>query len=713
MKRVLYILLAAVLVASFLPVTAYASSNTSSNLRLIINNQEIVGLDAPPIIQNSRVMVPARAVFEEVGGRVTWNSRQRQITISYGENVLIMTVGQTQAQFNNTHIEIDVPPTIHNGHTLVPLRVAQNFGFYVDWDYVGRAAIVRSPDKSDFVEPESDFYIPEPTSTPDADAHMPTIPTAPGAPTPTPAPPTTPRGQARDVSSAPILPAPNAGTNITRIRSPRETGASAYVIEASSAITDVNHFLLPDNRLVVDIYNAVSSLNGTVRAVSPVSDVRTSQFSRTPNITRVVFELEGAVEYSVSLSYERDILTVAFAANNINSITYNSTTTTDTLHVRGDFQPSVRLSSSGYPRYFTVYLDNASMGAPGMQMPYGVYTSRFVTGQRDRVAYIRVYVEGNRWPAISLTHGTDSVAIVMHRGLTGVRYDFASRELRLSRDVVSMDINQVRYFEEYLVNRYTFTLPAGAAELGLGTLNISDGYIRNVNVRQDIYGNTTIVFETSRVMTFTISETPTDYVITAHLPQEVFPFIVVIDPGHGGRDPGASHHGLVERDLVLSISHMVVEYLNQNPNIRVYMTRNSDVTVANSWRAAFANQMADLYVSIHANAVGGNRPAVNGIETWYMNHSREEALGLSSRQLARNIQRSLINATGATDRGLRSTPNFVVLRDTHMPAALVEVGFLTNREEAAKLACPMYQRRIARAIYEGIVATFESYRPPR
>jgi len=151
---------------------------------------------------------------------------------------------------------------------------------------------------------------------------------------------------------------------------------------------------------------------------------------------------------------------------------------------------------------------------------------------------------------------------------------------------------------------------------------------------------------------------------------------------------------------------MVMEYLNQNPNIRAYMTRHTDVTVANSWRVAFANQMADLYISVHVNAVN-NRPTVTGIETWYLPNARETEF--TSNQLARLIQYRMIMATGAVDRGVKNNRNFMVLRDTNMPAVLLEVGFMTNREEALRLATTQHQRLLARAIYEGIVEAFEAY----
>ena len=682
MKRLTYILVIVAMVAAIFPRITHGTAR----VQLIIDGVELAELDTPPVIISSRVMVPARAVFESVGGSADWDPYSRQITVNYIDSTLIMTVGSTWAWFNGEYIQMEVPPIIINGRTLIPLRFpAETFGFGVDWDPRGPSAIIST---------SGDIIVPD---TPSLDFG--TQPSPPASMT------------ATDISSSPIHAAPHSTTHIVDILCPEETGAAAYIIQASSPITYAEHFLLSENRLVIDIHNALSSLEGPFNRYGPVRRVRYSQFSNAPNITRVVFELRDYVEYSVALSYDRKQLIVAFTVNNISEITTTSNSRSDTISIYGDFQPSVRVSSEGYPNYFTVYIDNARMNAPEHYMPAGVLASRFETGQNNGVAYVRVYVRGE-WPGISLTHSLNSVSVVLSQGLYGVRYDSRARELRLSRDVVTMNLNEVRHIEEYLENRFTFILPAGANGLGVGTLNVADAYIRSINLRVNSAGNTVILFETTRVMAFTLHVTDDEYIIRANLPQEVYDFIVVIDPGHGGRDPGAVHHGIRESELVLTIAHMVMEFINENPNIRGYMTRHTDVAVANTWRAAFANQFADLYVAIHANAVN-NRPNVSGIETWYLRHSREDNLGFTSRQFARIMQRRLINATNAVDRGIKRNSTWIVLRDTQMPAVLLELGFLTNREEAARLASSSHQRRVARAIYEGIVEAFEAYQPDR
>ncbi len=171
---------------------------------------------------------------------------------------------------------------------------------------------------------------------------------------------------------------------------------------------------------------------------------------------------------------------------------------------------------------------------------------------------------------------------------------------------------------------------------------------------------------------------------------------IAIDPGHGGRDPGAiGIGGLREVDVVLPISRQVRDILEQN-GVQVVMTREYDREVDLEPRTQLANRVnADLFISIHANAIDMTRPDVNGIETYYF-HSR------SGQLLAQYIHNSILQTTGAPNRGVREA-RFYVLRHTRMPAVLLEVGFVTGAQDARKLADPAYRSLMAEAIARGIL----------
>ncbi|MDJ0661700.1 MAG: N-acetylmuramoyl-L-alanine amidase [Crocosphaera sp.] len=171
-------------------------------------------------------------------------------------------------------------------------------------------------------------------------------------------------------------------------------------------------------------------------------------------------------------------------------------------------------------------------------------------------------------------------------------------------------------------------------------------------------------------------------------------YTVVIDPGHGGRDPGAiGLRGLQEKRVVLSISAEVARILKQR-GFRVVLTRSGDSFVSLRGRVQRAeNSNAKVFVSIHANAVGGNQSQVNGMETYYFS---------SGYGLALTIHRNILRGVSVSrNRGLKKA-RFYVLRKTSMPAALVEVGFVTGRTDNRNLSSASYRKKMAEAIANGI-----------
>ncbi len=172
--------------------------------------------------------------------------------------------------------------------------------------------------------------------------------------------------------------------------------------------------------------------------------------------------------------------------------------------------------------------------------------------------------------------------------------------------------------------------------------------------------------------------------------------VVMVDPGHGGPDPGAiGVGGLQEKVIVMSISQQVASLLEQQ-GVQAVLTRTGDYDFDLEPRVAMAERMnANLFVSIHANSIDLSRPDINGLETYYYS-------GPSSGRLAQSIHNSILQSVDIQDRGIR-TARFYVLRRTSMPSVLIEVGFVTGREDAVKLSSPAYQSQMAQAIARGIL----------
>jgi N-acetylmuramoyl-L-alanine amidase len=174
--------------------------------------------------------------------------------------------------------------------------------------------------------------------------------------------------------------------------------------------------------------------------------------------------------------------------------------------------------------------------------------------------------------------------------------------------------------------------------------------------------------------------------------------LVMLDPGHGGRDPGAiGLGGLREVDVIMPVARRVAEILEKQ-GIAVKMTRTGDNYVGLDERVAISREAgATIFVSIHANSID-NRPDVNGLETYHYN------IGQS---LADTVHRTVVdyvnkNGFYLNDRRVRSA-RFLVLRKSTIPAILVETGYLTSAEESARLRRDDYQKVMAEAIAKGII----------
>ncbi|MCC3376706.1 N-acetylmuramoyl-L-alanine amidase [Cohnella sp. REN36] len=172
-------------------------------------------------------------------------------------------------------------------------------------------------------------------------------------------------------------------------------------------------------------------------------------------------------------------------------------------------------------------------------------------------------------------------------------------------------------------------------------------------------------------------------------------FKVVIDPGHGGYDPGAEGaSGDEEKDFTLSLSQKVADLMRQEPEtFEVHLTRTDDTFVDLAERPALANELgADAFLSIHGNTFVEDT-SVSGTESFYYNDGSQE--------LAEAVHQPLLEALGFRDRGVKKE-SLQVIRDSEVPAALVEVGFLTNPAEEAQLLQEETQDRAAEAIVKGL-----------
>jgi N-acetylmuramoyl-L-alanine amidase len=172
--------------------------------------------------------------------------------------------------------------------------------------------------------------------------------------------------------------------------------------------------------------------------------------------------------------------------------------------------------------------------------------------------------------------------------------------------------------------------------------------------------------------------------------------VIVLDPGHGGHDPGAIGNGLEEKEVVLNVGLRVEKKLQSSGAI-VVMTRKNDTFLTLDERAQIGNNSnASTFVSIHTNSFSTSSP--NGSETYWSSNY----YGANSKELATEIQKELVKKLGTTDRGVKEA-GFYVIKYTKIPSVLVELGFISNKSDAVKLASSTYRDKAADAIVQGLI----------
>ena len=174
--------------------------------------------------------------------------------------------------------------------------------------------------------------------------------------------------------------------------------------------------------------------------------------------------------------------------------------------------------------------------------------------------------------------------------------------------------------------------------------------------------------------------------------------LIVIDPGHGGEDEGCSRNGVLEKEINLELAKKLSDKLKEL-GYRVKLTRENNIaqpTLEERVNIAEAAN-ADLFISIHQNACEEKESRVTGIETWYC----DDASG-NSKRLAQLVHMSVIEQTGAQDREFKESRELYVIRETSMPACLIETSFLSNRKEREAICSSEYQEKLVSGMAQGI-----------
>ncbi|RBW67604.1 N-acetylmuramoyl-L-alanine amidase [Bacillus taeanensis] len=244
-----------------------------------------------------------------------------------------------------------------------------------------------------------------------------------------------------------------------------------------------------------------------------------------------------------------------------------------------------------------------------------------------------------------------------------------------------------------------------------GTLNVRKGAGTSYSILGSLSNGTAVtILSEANGWAYIQAGTLKGYVSTSYLKDtnsssgKLAGQTIVIDAGHGGHDPGAINNGLVEKEVNLAVALKVENYLKA-AGVNVVMTRQDNNTFLSlDERSSIAqNVNASSFISIHSNNYLNG--SASGTETYY--YAAASQVSIESQRLAEAIQKRLVAALGTYDRGVK-TAGFYVLKNNSVPSSLVELGFLSNSGDAAKLASDAVREKAGQAIYLGIKDYYEN-----
>lgn len=630
---------------------AYAAKE----VKIEIDGKAMVPKDMPAVIIDGRTMLPMRQIAQELGCEVNWNEAAKQIYVMRGSDIIVFTVDSKTGYENGKEFTMDVPATIVNDRTMLPVRaLADALHLNIKWDDPNRIVSIQSGDTVVKDEPKA----PESGQT-------------------------------------------TTGT-LTGIQTPSEKDADqTFTIQADGPMGRYEKTFVDDQKIVLDFYGAKSSLPGEITKTNSdiVTGIRTATHENNgDSFTRVVFDLSGKKDYEVTQSADKKNITISFGKTTVDKISAVHSQNKDIITIGGTGSFGASVAMTADPQKIIVTIPNCQSNLSDKintdELQY-VLDGKVDTSKGNTVELVLAVED-----LVQYSYREENQNLILEiypTTLKNMRYDKNANVLYLDKKD-KIDTGSVKFEDHYLDGYFDVTLPGDyESDYGYGTYDVKGTVAENIEVSTK-GGNTTFRFKQNRISAYEVTDEGDSYAIQVKNPKEVYDKVLLLDAGHGGKDPGTSGNGMQEKNLNLTIAQKIAQKL-QGSGIKVYMTRDSDVYPENSTRAKTANDIADLMVSIHMNS---GPETANGTETLYQVHANDNGARLTSKQLAEILQGKVVSATGNTNRGAKLWTDVLILNRTTVPSVIVEVIFITNTGDALKISNPAYQDQVAQAIADGI-----------
>lgn len=605
-------------------------------------NGEVIESDVPPVILDGRTLVPVRVISESTGARVDWNGEKYEVTVTTADKVIKLKINSNEMLVNGERLTLDVPAKLINDRTMVPVRaITESLGLVVGWDASTYTVLLDYP-KGDIL----DVYYSE--------------------------------------------------------------EEDAVILETSGRIMYSTMLLQEPDRLVIDFPNTIFRANRNKVEVNNnnIIRVRASQFEVQPCISRVVLDLESPSGYSISYDEEKQQLKVSMTS-----------TVKDISFDQDENRKMVKIDTSSRLEYSTLELEdpyrvvvdlyNASLGEmEGGEIPVDKDHIKAVRYSQFEKDIVRVVIDLDVPLQYNVESNKDGLVVYLD-GVHVEGVEYAQTEWKSA--MITIDASRGATYN-IINDRNNKTLMVelwgDQVKLEAGNIYIDDNMVERIETvpHSKLRDASYVVLYLKDSVRYKVVSSGEDDKIALELsavPALYQDTLIVIDPGHGGKDPGGiGAKGLTEKEVNLDIS-LRLKALLEEMGFKTLMTRTEDCFVDLYHRAEIANQAnADLFVSVHINAHPSS--SMYGVETLYYPSNRDEDDNRDNFTFARIMQEEMVDYLQTADRGLDPREKLVVIRETKMPAVIAELGFLTNKNEEALFMTDEYRQKCAQALSNGI-----------
>lgn len=440
--------------------------------------------------------------------------------------------------------------------------------------------------------------------------------------------------------------------------------------------------LTSPERIVIDLDGVRCNAPGQIAGEGRIKQVRYSQFS--PGVTRVVLDLDQETSYDLveETTAGGRLVRVCLAAS-VSEIQLLETEPLPTLQIKGSGKLEATSFYLSSPERLVIDLANATL-AKGVILPDGKGPVARVRASQFRQDIVRVVLDLSLPLGGMIQELPGEIQLPLRHQLQKIYWQDGQLHINtMGPKSEKIARTEGRSWLEFPLTAGTnINLPKGPSGFAL-TAKQEDSWFLGV----ECPGKRIKLVPKSNGL------------ILQFLSSALAGVVVVVDPGHGGADPGAiGPTGLREKDINLAISKTLVGYLEEY-GAKVQLTRSGDYYVSLAERVALSHSLgAKIFISIHCNSFGDSNK--QGVETFY------SAKGSDGKLLAQYVQNQLVSLRPSLDRGAK-VGNLYVIRENLATSVLTEVAFISNPQEEALLADPDYQQKVGRAIADGIEAFLE------